>query len=138
MLICGYLLLSCYCAVLISYLTVETFNMPFVNIDGLIESSYELAMPKSANLQFLEDAPTDSCKCSCAYYMYIEYSDMSTFSVYHRLYIKKYVQQRSLSNELQSFISQSEGYDFPAITQKFILERSETAMFMQVLFWLPW
>ena len=62
MLICGYLLLSCYCAVLISYLTVETFDMPFDDIEGLTESSYELAMPKSANLQFLEDAPEESCK----------------------------------------------------------------------------
>ena len=62
MLIGGYLLLSCYCAVLISYLTVNTFNMPFDNIDGLIESSYELAQGTSANLQFMKDAPLDSCK----------------------------------------------------------------------------
>ena len=64
MLIGGYLLLSCYCAVLISYLTVSTFVLPFDNIQGLIESNYELAQGKSANLQFMQDAPNDSCKCT--------------------------------------------------------------------------
>ena len=36
--------------------------MPFNNIDGLIDSNYKLAQAKSANLQFMEDAPSDSCK----------------------------------------------------------------------------
>ena len=62
----GYLLLSAYCAVLISYLTVDTYVLPFDSIEGLIESDYELAEGQSANLQFMKDAPEGSCKF-CTY-----------------------------------------------------------------------
>ena len=58
----GYLLLSAYCAVLISYLTVETIFMPFKDIEGLIASSYRLAQGQNANMQFMINAPHDSCK----------------------------------------------------------------------------
>ena len=60
MLIGGYILLSSYCAVLISYLTVSSVVMPFKDLEGLIESSYELAQPIDANMQFLESAPNTS------------------------------------------------------------------------------
>ena len=73
---------------------------------------------------------------TCRFTTISDEKDNLFISVYHELYMKKYVQQSSLSNELGTFIDENGGYDFPAIAQKFILDRSETAMFMQVCFWL--
>ena len=56
-------LLSSYCAILISYLTVSTLVMPFTDMEGLVDSTYELAQPIDANMQFLQSAPEGSCKC---------------------------------------------------------------------------
>ena len=47
------------------------------------------------------------------------------------MYIKKVKGEPSLSNELESFMESSGGIDMPGIVQRFILDRSDTAYFMQ-------
>ena len=51
------------------------------------------------------------------------------FAVYRQLYIRK-VMGAQLSREVQEYIETS-GKDIEAITQKFIIDRSDTAYFMQ-------
>ena len=53
-------------------------------------------------------------------------------SVYHRLYVTKVKNDPSLSNELNDFMDRDGGTDMPTIVQRFILDRPNTAYFMQV------
>ena len=53
-------------------------------------------------------------------------------SVYHRLYVEKVKKDPSLSNELNDFMDRDGGTDMPNIVQRFILDRPNTAYFMQV------
>ena len=56
LLIGGYLLFSCYCAVLISHLAVSKFDMPFEDLEGFINSDYRLAQNDGANMEYLKHA----------------------------------------------------------------------------------
>ena len=60
LLIGGYLLFSCYCAVLISHLAVTKINMPFEDLEGLIRSDYRLALNDGANMEYLKHASIPS------------------------------------------------------------------------------
>jgi hypothetical protein len=62
MLLTGYLLLSSYGAVLVSYLAVTTVVLPFNNVEGLIESNYQVAQWTGSTKTIMEFAPKDSSK----------------------------------------------------------------------------
>ena len=56
MLIGGYLVLNCYCAVLISHLTVNKIAMPFEDLEGFLDSDYKLAMMYNGKMQLMKHA----------------------------------------------------------------------------------
>ena len=60
LLIGGYLLFSCYCAVLISHLAVSKIAMPFQDLEGFINSDYKLAQNDGANMEYLKHASNPS------------------------------------------------------------------------------
>ena len=63
LLIGGYLLFSCYCAVLISHLAVSKIDMPFEDLEGFIKSDYRLAQNDGANMEYLKHASNPSSEC---------------------------------------------------------------------------
>ncbi len=60
MLMAGYLFLSSYCAVLVSYLASNSVRMPFTDMTGLINSSYTFLQRKGAELSIMEQATGSS------------------------------------------------------------------------------
>ena len=49
-------MLSCYCAVLISRLTVNKIAMPFEDLQGFLHSEYKLAQYNDSKMQIMKDA----------------------------------------------------------------------------------
>ena len=53
-------MLNCYCAVLISQLTVNKVAMPFEDMEGFLHSEYKLAQYNGPKMQFMKDASNSS------------------------------------------------------------------------------
>ena len=60
MLIGGYLVLNCYCAALVSHLTVKKIAMPFEDLEGFLDSEYKLAQLYDGTMQLMKYASNTS------------------------------------------------------------------------------